>query len=71
MQRDMRMIHYTLAKPFPAYKGGLIEEKQLREHLEREKTNQKRYSQELTWWGDAWDAMRTEKRNVLASCDAL
>jgi hypothetical protein len=70
MERDMRVIHYTLAKPFPPYSGGLIEEKQLREHFEREKLLNNRYAQELTWWEDAWNTMQSDNRGVLALCDA-
>jgi hypothetical protein len=71
MEKDLRVIHYTLAKPFPPYDGGLIEADKLTQHLEREKKNNNRYTQELTWWEDSWNAMRQAKSSALALCDAL
>lgn len=70
MEKDMRVVHYTLAKPFPAYDGGLIEADRLRAHLAQERRDNRRYDQELGWWEDSWNGMRAAKQGELQRCDA-
>lgn len=69
MEKDMRIVHYTLAKPFPPYDGGMLEPAQLKEHLTAEKDRNSRFEQELTWWEESWDAMRDAQKDVLQECE--
>lgn len=72
LKHEMRIVHYTMTKPFLDDSPGLpkiLTEKMTRKAIERSATrNDGEYAEEVGWWAKAFDRMMEEKGTELQVC---
>lgn len=72
LKHEMRIVHYTMTKPFLDDSPGLpkiLTEKMTRKAIQRSATqNDGEYAEEVRWWAKAFDSMMEEKGAELQVC---
>ncbi|KAH8824895.1 glycosyltransferase family 8 protein [Flagelloscypha sp. PMI_526] len=68
MKDEMTIIHYTSAKPFPPYHGGLLTWEEMEYAVDQKIDSQPDWEEELLWWKDTWSDMRDQSFEELAQC---
>lgn len=69
---ELRLVHYTMVKPFLGHDYAKVEVQDLDKHVE--KMSKKRggyYRREVLWWGEAWKETRQTYRAELAVCNVF
>ncbi|KAI0038119.1 glycosyltransferase family 8 protein [Auriscalpium vulgare] len=72
MRDALRIVHYTVPKPFPKVGEGIVEGERLQKAIRKAKRAKgKLFETEIGWWEQAHEDMQHENRDALASCSAL
>lgn len=70
MERDIRVVHYTLVKLFPSRTGLMLSVEALQDFIKQEKKKGGMFVQEVQWWDDNWNAMRQAQWPTVEKCFA-
>ncbi|GLB39799.1 putative glycosyl transferase family 8 [Lyophyllum shimeji] len=72
MRDEMRIVHYTLTKPFVdewASKPKLMDEGELRRFMDRTaESHDGLFAEEVGWWREAYDRMMDDVRGKIEAC---
>ncbi|KAH8831964.1 glycosyltransferase family 8 protein [Flagelloscypha sp. PMI_526] len=68
MWDEIYLIHFTSAKPFPAYKGGLRTIEEMESAIDSKARSQPYWKDELELWKKEWILTRDEKREDMSRC---
>lgn len=72
MLPELRLIHYTMVKPFLGQDYAKVSVKDLDKHVE--KMTKKRggyYKREVQWWGEEWKETRETYQKELSLCNVF
>ncbi|KAI0045248.1 glycosyltransferase family 8 protein [Auriscalpium vulgare] len=72
LKRDMKIVHYTSPTPFLKVGTTLLEGKRLQRMVAKAKSvDGGLYEEEIGWWEDAYEGMRTDNEQALEKCDGI
>jgi glycogenin glucosyltransferase len=72
MRDEMRIVHYTLPKPFPGVGKDIVDGTRLEKSINKVKRHRGGvYAEAVSWWEDAYNEFRTQNRDALRRCDRL
>ena len=68
MRKELRIVHYTLVKPFPELPSEIPSERELKQLAtleEKKKEDDGFWADEIRWWEDAWTSLTLEQRQFV------
>lgn len=66
---ELRVVHYTMIKPFLGNDYAQVKLEDLEEHVEKmARSKGGYYQEEVRWWGEAWKDTESTYRSRLAEC---
>lgn len=69
MAHELRLVHFTMVKPFLGKDYAEVKLKDLDEHVVKQsKLKGGIYKDEVLWWGDMWAGARTLYRTEMGKC---
>lgn len=72
MRDEMRIVHYTMPKPFPKKGKDIVDGARLQNAIDKAKRDRGGVHVEaIEWWVDAYNDFRAQNRLALEQCDRL
>ncbi|KAH9074364.1 glycosyltransferase family 8 protein [Lactarius deliciosus] len=72
LRDELRIVHYTLPKPFPVDGKEIVEGARLERAIEKARKDRDGvHAEAVEWWFTAYKEFRMENRVALRQCDAL
>jgi Glycosyl transferase family 8 len=72
LRDEIRVVHYTVPKPFPKNGKDIIDGARLQSAIDKAKRDRGGvHIEAIDWWVDTYDEFRTQNRLALEQCDYL
>jgi inositol phosphorylceramide glucuronosyltransferase 1 len=72
MHDEIRVVHYTIPKPFPKNGKDIVDGERLQRAIDKAKRDRGGVHVEaIDWWVDAYNEFRTQNQDALEQCDNL
>ncbi|KAI0063801.1 nucleotide-diphospho-sugar transferase [Artomyces pyxidatus] len=70
MHDSVKIVHYTVPKPFPKVGKGIVEGDRLRKAIRKARNARGGlFREEIGWWERSYNDMQIEHRDALSKCD--
>ena len=72
MRDEIRVVHYTIPKPFPKNGKDIVDGEPLQRAIYKAKRDRGGvHAEAIDWWVDAYNEFKTQNQLALEECDNL